>query len=246
MPFTLAHPMFLLWSKQKIPNLSITAIIISSITPDFDILLRLTDTRIHIFQYNLKEILLLILPISFGIWLFYELCLKKTIVPIFPFLTTEDFKIKDFGIVLLTMLFSILVHLFLDLISHWDAFNLSMIIGWNTGDPMLTLFFYFYALYGNAVLFSAIGVYLFYKHINIKTILKFRPNMTQVIYIIILSLMTILFFGINIFFAIKEQKYFIDILIINFTGALIFAFFVTPIIYIILQKIKLIHVQPST
>ncbi|MEZ5035868.1 MAG: hypothetical protein R2760_00110 [Chitinophagales bacterium] len=40
------------------------------------------------------------------------------------------------------MLFS-LVHLFLDLISHWDAFNLSMIIGWNTGDPMLTLFFYF-------------------------------------------------------------------------------------------------------
>lgn len=246
MPYTLAHPMFLLWSKRKFPKVSITAIIIASITPDFDILLRLTDTRIHIFQYNLKDILLLILPISFGIWLYYELCLKKIIVPIFPFLTTEDFKVKDFGLVLLTMLISILVHLFLDLISHWDAFNLSMIIGWNTGDPILTLFFYGYALYGNTILFSALGLFLMTKYINFRTLLKFRPNKSQTIYFILLFIFTSIFFLFKIFMAVKEHQFFIDIIIINFTGALVFAFLTTPILFFILQKSKLIHAQPST
>lgn len=246
MPYTLVHPFFLFPLKSKIKKLPLSAIFIASIAPDFDILFRITDTRIHIFQFTIKEILLLILPLSFVIWLAYEYVLKSIIISVFPFLSNAKEDSKNIIVVLLSMLVSIMLHLFLDVISHWDAFSLSMLVGWNSGNKILAAFFYLYALYGNAILFSAVGFYFLYRYYFGKINWNYKLNMIQKKYLILYSIITLMFFIIKYSFAFSERNFFIDIIIINFTSALIFSFFATPAFYFILQKIKLINAQSNS
>jgi hypothetical protein len=246
MPHTFVHPGFLLWLTNKNKHVYFSAIVISSIVPDFDILFRLTDTRIHIFNSSFKDVFGIILPLSFCFWLFYYFFLNKIYSNLFTFINLEpELKIKDLIYVIFTMIFGIYVHLFLDLISHWNAFNLQMLIGANTGNLILSYFFYFYALYGNAILISFLGFYLTLRYFNItfsEFILlnkKINPNQIQFFKIFILS--SIIFFIFKFSFAIKEKIFFIDIVIINLTSSIIFSLFFAPIAYKLLTKEKNIY-----
>ncbi len=242
MPFTFAHPGYLLWVKHKWENISISAIVISSMVPDFDILFRITDTRIHIFRYDIKTIFLYILPISFFLWIFYEYILKKIYISIFPIFRTSNSTIKELPFVILLMMVSILAHIFLDLISHWNAQTLFMIVGWNSGNIIMSSIMYFFSLYGVGVLFSGLGFYLILKYLkseydfNYDDIKQISLNQQQLAFIVCYVLTVLFFFIVKFSFAIKESIFIVDIVIINFTSALVFSFFVAPIFYILYPK----------
>jgi len=242
MPFTFAHPGYLLWFKRKWENISISAIVISSMVPDFDILFRLSDTRIHIFKYDIKSIFLYILPISFVLWLIYEYILKKIYISVFPFFSTRNSTLKEIPFVVLLMLVSILAHLGLDFISHWDAYTLFLITGLNSGNIILSSVMYFFSLYVIGVLFSGLGFYLILNYIksehdfNFNDIKQISLNKQQLSFIVCYLLTAIVFFIIKFSLAIKEKTFIVDIVIINFTSALVFSFFAAPIFYILYPK----------
>lgn len=244
MPFTLAHPSYLFWLKNKWKKTSISAIVISSIVPDFDILFRLTDTRIHIFNYNFQQVFLIILPISIALWWYYEWSIKKIYVSVFPFMSSDSYALKDIFSAILVMILSIYVHLFLDLISHWNAANFQTLIGVNSGNIILSYIAYYFSLYVVSVLFSLLGFYFILSFIKQKydisynKIRKFKPDKTQILFAVCYLFMSLFFFSIKFFLAIKEKIYIVDIAIINFTGALIFSFFASPWLYLIVLKIK--------
>lgn len=124
MPYTLAHPGFILPLKKWFPKyVSGAACIAGSIVPDFDIIFRFSETRFHIFTYNATEIIFLILPLS----LLLAMYLKYFVRPIalFPNKKLQLPKIRE--IPFLSMLFSafaaILLHLWLDKILHIEVYT---------------------------------------------------------------------------------------------------------------------------
>lgn len=237
MPYTFCHPAYLLSLKHRHITISYYAIIIGSIVPDFDILFRLTDTRIHIFSFNVKDVLLYILPLSITLWCYMEWVIHP-ILKNLGFINSERMTIdaKTVLVNILVLLVAILLHLFLDFISHWDAFLIQSIIYANTGNYILSYFFYYYALYGNVIIISFIGLILLLKHI--KSNADVRNSILQFLYNHHTKAITLLTFSIALFLFIpkyyiakKEHSFFIDIIIINATGVFILACFISPVIY---------------
>jgi hypothetical protein len=169
MPFTLAHPGFIYHLKKWKPNLfSMEALVIGSFVPDFDLIFRFSNNRFHLFTFSPLNILFVIFPLSILTWLFYKFFLQKPIYYIFDgTLKNNDFLTKKELMVLCSSLFlSILIHIFLDLFAHPDAYYFAMAIcsfldNLNFYKPLFLIFLYF-----PLVFFSLLGFYLLYKQMK--------------------------------------------------------------------------------
>lgn len=179
MPFTLAHPGFIYHLKKWKPHLfSMEGLIIGSLVPDFDIIFRFTENRFHLFTFTPLNILFVIFPLSILTWLFYKLILQKTIFYIFDgeLEKTNIIEPKNLLSVTFSLFISIIIHLFLDLFAHPDAYYCAMAICslFNNQSFYKPLFYFF--LYFPLVFSSILGFFLLFKQLK-KTNYLTQKNM---------------------------------------------------------------------
>ena len=153
---------------------------------------------------------------------------------------------NNFVKVALSMMLAVFLHLFLDIISHLDAYPYRIIGEYLFNSEKAGHFFYYLAMYFPPVFFSITGFYLLYKTMNeavvllpfLKAILFEKKSrnfiMYFIVFTIILGLIKLKITGI-------EDHFFIDSLVISLTNGLMISFFVTPTIFFLINKIKTLH-----
>ena len=255
MPYTLVHPGFTFpFKKSKTHLFSTTGLVFGSIAPDFDIIFRLSNQRIHIFQFTIIEILFLILPIAALSAVYYHLVIKDILIEFAPpSLRSDLFKYKNFSILSMSftnwlkfagsILFAILLHLFLDLISHYDAyyFKLNGIVFFQSllaGEIV-----YYAAMYLPALFFSVLGFLLTLKalketSIKIPSIISFIENTKTKKFILVFLILNFLFAIIKMMLNGFEEQFPIDSIVISFTNGFFISFFVTPTIFAVLNLLN--------
>ena len=248
MPYTLSHPGFILPLKKWNPELfSTTGLVFGSIAPDYDILLRLTNARFHLFQYDWKEILFLILPLAVFSGVYFHLLIRKVLLKLLPsgiraridLRKRSTFKTKPaFRIMRLTWsaLAAILLHIFLDNISHWDAFPFK-IYGWiYYNNYWAGIIYYYLALYTPALLFSVAGLILIYYYMDPKNLkmdviteaIRHRPFLE---FSLVFLIITLAIAAIKIFVSGLEKGFYIDHIVISLTNGMLVSFYLTPAIF---------------
>jgi len=258
MPYTLTHPGFILPLKRVRPSLfSTTGLFFGSIAPDFDIILRFSNQRIHIFQYNLQEILLLILPISVAAGFYFQLLIKGILIEYAPqslqvYLSAyKKSGIYDWGLLnwvrlILSSLLAIFMHLGLDLISHYDAYFFK--INATTYFQSITAgeIAYYVSMYLPPLLFSFAGTYLTLQALRdasfpIPSISEYLIQKKTRIYLLTYILLTLFFSAIKIIISGIEHNFVIDSFVISITNGFLISFFVTPTIFALTNRVNFIR-----
>ena len=253
MPFTFSHIGYVLPIQKKWKEkFSITGLVFGSLAPDYDILFRLTNVRFHIFQYDIKTILLLIFPLALLSALLFHLFCRNIIIENLPltyqlqykkyqsFNFFEQFK-KQYLRISFSIIFSIYLHLFLDFLCHClNAYYIKMIILSITQNYTISIFFYIFAIYGLPVLFSVIGFYLIYvyeyhKKISIKNLILTK---SKFIFWFIMFLFTVVFSAVKFCITEVDKEFFIDFIVISVTSSFLIAVYATCICYFCIEKIK--------
>lgn len=238
MPFTFAHIGYVLPIKLKLKKyFSITGLVFGSLAPDYDILFRLTKVRFHIFQYDAKAIILYIFPLALISAIFYHLVCRNIIIENLPTkyqLKYERYKTFDFIehlkkkylVVTTSIIFAILLHLFLDFLCHCiDAYATKVIINKYFQNKISDKVIYGFSIYSLPILFSIYGFYLVFRfeyqqHFSIKNL---AINKKQFIFWVTMLIYTLLFSVIKFLITEVDREYFIDFIIITFTSSFIIA-----------------------
>lgn len=246
MPFTLAHIGYILPVKKKWKtSFSTTGLVFGSLAPDYDILFRITNVRFHLFQYDLIEILLYILPLSMLSALFFHLFCRNILIKHLP----EPFEkrysqhnaVNTFHLFRTSILriggsalFAIFLHLLLDFLCHMlDAHRIRMHVFHFLPNEFVATAAYFLGIYGLPVLFSLAGFYLIYrsefpKPMRIGSIsipADKRP------FWIMLLIATLLIAAVKITITEADDTFYADYIIISMTTSLIVAIYFTCLIY---------------
>ncbi|MFM2326076.1 MAG: hypothetical protein RIR31_278 [Bacteroidota bacterium] len=136
MPFTFSHPAVILpLCNFKKQILSVTGLIVGSIIPDFEFLMRMRETES--FGHTWLGILVLDIPLAIILtFVFHGLVrniliqhlpkfLQKRFLFLLSFNWTNYFK-ENIGKVLLSLAIGIFSHVFLDAFTHYDGFFVLM------------------------------------------------------------------------------------------------------------------------
>ena len=254
MPYTLAHPGFTLPLKKRYAAFfSTTGLVFGSIAPDFDIILRFSNQRMHIFQYGLREIIFLILPIAIASSIYFHLVIKNILIDYAPAALRENLVIyknknilknttTDWMRLILSALFAIFIHLGLDLLSHYDAFTFQLNAMLYYQSLIIGYIVYYFAMYFPPLFFTGAGFYLLYYSIKKENIRI--PNAQQWVHAAATRLFLTVFIMVDLLFAVIkmgisgiEKKFMIDSIVISMTNGFLISFFVTPSIFAILNRI---------
>lgn len=259
MPYTLVHPGFSIWLKRRwFKKLSYTGLIFGSITPDFDILFRFTESRFHIIGFNFFDIFFILLPITLFISLIFHFYTRNTLIDHLPHIFQSKFqKYKSFDymaflknnfiIEVFSILIGISIHQLMDFLSHWDAYNfMSFMYDYIYTNSMLIDFYYYIGWYFPQIAATALGLYFILKLIleptlSIKNILSSIIHLSshKIFFWVCFILISISFGLIKyLFFNYNEDGLEWHVLIIFFTSGLLFSFYVTPLLFKSLSKIK--------
>lgn len=252
MPFTISHIGYILPIHQKWEKkLSVSGLIFGSIAPDYDILFRLTKVRFHIFQYDAKSILFYIFPLSLISAFFFHLVCRNIIIKNLPGYyerkyqkyTSYDFFHElrtHYFRVSISILFAILLHLFLDYLCHIiNAYYLKMYLLQLFHIDIIANLFYLLGIYGLPVLFSLVGFYLIYtfeynKSLSLKNL---KLTKTKSFFWFILLLNTFLFFLIKLHYTEKDNEFYVDFIIISLTSSFLVALYFTCFLFLLFQKL---------
>jgi hypothetical protein len=249
MPFTLVHPAFLLPFEQKFGRyMHPLALIAGSFAPDFDIVFRFTETRFHIFDFGFKCVFLQILPLAILTVFIYSYFLRDFIIQkcpkaiaqigedIEPFFIKSN--VKSYLFVVLNCIVAIYLHLFLDLISHFDAWGIKAFFKSYISDNEIFIeIIYWSSIYLPMLLITLLGVLLYIKYgkkyYNIFQIKDFLHTKVYLFLIlaILCSIPKILFSGLNLEFGI-------DVLVISGLNGLFLALMIYGFVFTIKSKLK--------
>lgn len=246
MPYTFAHIGYILpirkkWSKY----FSITGLVFGSLAPDYDILFRLTKIRFHVFQYNLKTICFLIYPMAFLSAVLFHLICRNVLIKNLPspfFEKYQKYLSFDFNAYLknhlllfsASVFFAIFLHLFLDFFCHiLDAYQVSLFVRGIIQMQYLSDKIGYFSIYFLPVVFSCLGFYYIYKFEYNSVIPKmyFSQPKQAFLFWITLLILTIFICALKIFFTEKEKDYWLDLIAISFTSALIIAVYLCCFIF---------------
>lgn len=247
MPFTLVHPAFVLPIYTRIKSYCIpVGLIAGSLVPDYDIIFRFTETRHHLFAFNLRSIFGILTPLSFITVFFYTYILRDFMMqrcppllqqiavqlPAFPFRSNR----KEYILLFLNIVGAIYLHLFLDMISHYDAWSIMQYVKYRiSGNEILLNFTYWGSMYIPQLIFMLWGLYILY--INCKDYLvyfswkDFFSKRMLGYYIIahVIALIKISLSGI-------KAEFGIDVIIISLFCGYTLAFAILAILYFIRKK----------
>lgn len=256
MPYTFAHPGFTLPFKKRKPALfSTTGLIFGSIAPDYDIILRFTNSRFHILQYDLKSILCIIFPIAFFSAIYFHLVIRNVLIYVAPQNLKKHLKeYRTFDYILFlrenyvkvsfSILFAIYLHLFLDYITHWNAylFKLYAQIYYGNND-FLPGIFYYTAMYFPLIFFSLLGFYYMFTFlekykIRIADLKEGYDDKRMTGFYAAYIIITIVFTILKIRQTGIEKGFVFDSYILSLTNGLLISFYCTPLVFIISKKIR--------
>jgi hypothetical protein len=255
MPFTFAHPGFTLpFKKWKPAWLSTTGLVFGSIAPDMDILLRLTNPRFHIFQYDLKCVFLNIFPIALLFSIYFHLVMRNILIDHLPRALYDRCEpYKNFQYlqflkanilrVIISIFLAIYLHLFLDMISHWNAAAFRVYGGMMYQSLIVSLVYYYISIYVPALIFTIVGFYLL-LHYN-KLALKDISGSTwaalrdpeKIAFYILFILLAVLIAFVKTFFTGIEKSFPADSLIINLTNGCMISGILTPTLFFLRNKL---------
>ncbi len=258
MPYTLAHPGFSLYLFRKLKSrVGTTGLVVGSIFPDTDILFRISNSRFHIYKYGFLDVFLIILPLSILTGLFFHQYIKPVLLKKVDMLSLNlseeilNFKYipwfkKNFHKEILGVVLAVYLHIFLDIISHWDAYYGGYILNYFIyPHPKSLKIGYIITLYFPIVLFSLIGFWLLHKFfLNIKiNIIQLLGVLTTTVknhfgYWLIFGLYGVLLSYLKIQKSGFEPDFKIDYLFISLTSGFILAFFTFPLIYSTFKWLK--------
>lgn len=247
MPFTLVHPAFVLPIYNRIKSYSIpVGLIAGSLVPDYDIIFRFTETRFHLFTFDILSVIGLLIPLSFLTVFFYTYIFRDFMLQQCPPLLKQvaihlpDFtfrnNIKNYLLLLLNIIIAIYIHLFLDLISHYDAWSISNFVKNNiTSNEWVIFLSYWGSIYIPQFFFLLMGLYILYK--NFKDYLIFFAwkdyfsNRLLGYYLLanVIALLKISLSGINAEFGI-------DVIIISLFCGYTLAFAIMAIVSFLMKK----------
>lgn len=253
MPFTFAHIGYILPLQKKWrEKLSITGLIFGSIAPDYDFLFRLTNVREHLFQYDLPCIFFIIYPLALISALSFHFFCKNIVFENLPVYFQQKYREcysvdffaslkSNFLRLSYSIIFAILLHLFLDFLCHFlNAYEVKMYVLQYIQNDTIGNIAYFSGCYALPVLFSIIGIYLFYMYEFDRPISLHYFLMTkkQLIFWTAIFLNTIVLCSIKLCLTETNQTFLIDFFIIAITSAFIFAFYLTCLLFYFFQKIR--------
>ena len=253
MPYTFAHIGFIAPVKKKWQtNFSTTGLVFGSIAPDYDILFRLTNVRMHLFQYDIVCILFMIFPLALVSALFFHLFCSAVLFNNLPafyqnkfkeykaFDFIETFK-KDYLSISLSILFAIILHLILDFFCHClNAYQTRLTILQLFHNQLLGDVSYFFAIYGLPVLFSLAGFIILFPYIfKEKDILKhLKFSRQQLLFWLWILVNTFLFTLLKFYTSAIDYEFIIDFIAISVTSSFILAIYTTCLIYFLSQKFR--------
>lgn len=254
MPHTFMHPGFMYpLRKWKGTLFSTTGWVFGSLAPDYAFLLRLTNPRFHLFQYDWKTILLIIFPMALLSAVYFHVVIRNVLIQTAPgpirqhYTAYADFDFvrylrTHFPKVSMSILLAILLHLLLDLTVHLDA-NTFKMIAWNYyGTFWSGIFYYYLTMYGPAVIMSAVGLYFIIQMLReegwligwFRALLHHKPAMR---FLLLFGLFTIIFSAFKILWNGIEAGFAFDTFAIGITNGLLISFFLTPgLFYLRIQQ----------
>lgn len=255
MPYTLAHPGFILPLKKLKPEwFSTSGLIFGSIAPDFDIILRFTNPRMHIFQYTINEILFFIFPIAVCSAIYFHLVIRPILIhysPISLYSFLDQYKKMGFPFrsttswfrLFTSALFAIFFHLLMDLFSHYNAWYYKINAMYIYQSLIAGEIAYYLATYLPGIFLSALGFYLILKtfkenNIPIPSITEMKGNKNSMQFIYVYISVTIFFTFIKVFITGIENKFPIDSIIIHLTNGILISFFITPALFFVQRRLK--------
>ena len=204
MPLTFAHPGFVFPLQKKFPNFFVTeALVIGSVVPDMDIVFRFSNTEQHIFDYSLFCVFFQLLPLAWLMGAVYHFFVKKQLAIFFheKIAHAQDFfSINYFFRYSLSVLLAVFLHLFLDAISHPNAWICAYVVCMKLDMMHLFDAVYFFFWYAPQFLFSIAGfVLIFYyypttiKHV-FHVIKQINWHKKTVVFIVLCLLFCVKFF----------------------------------------------------
>lgn len=169
MPFTFSHPAIVLpFFKNK--NLSATALIVGSISPDLEYFFRMKmQSEI---SHTLLGIFLIDFPLGFIVIFAFHTIIKKPLIANLPYFFQSRMQLlKDSNwigyfknnilVVLLSFFLGTLSHIFWDSMTHWDGYVVERIAFFN--EVFFGLPVYKIAQYGSSVFGLIVILYYIYK-----------------------------------------------------------------------------------
>ena len=247
MPYTFVHPVFVMPLKKRLPHLiDFSAILMGSFAPDLDIIYRFTETRHHIFNYSISNILVMILPIAVAMSIYMQLLM----IPVYltgkaAFDRTKIAEtFRKLPSIIVSALVGIVCHIILDNMTHIDdIFNKAIYQAENLGrEPEDYHDFYYFMMYGPTLFVSGIGALMamYYCCVYRKDIWAmsafFRKYLFRWSVIIILS--TISFSMLKHINVGVEDNMRIDSYAISITCGLMSAFLLSPLMFYLFERIR--------
>lgn len=256
MPYTLAHPGFSLFMLRSFKErVGTTGLVMGSIIPDTDILFRFSNSRFHIYQYKFYDVAFFIVPLALAAGFYFHWLLKPVLKdklylkPLNISEETLNFSVNDwfrknYFKELLGVIVAVYLHLFIDKISHTDAWHTAYFFHFFLyPDPYLFNFYYLIGQYFLLIFFSFLGFYLLYDFFDKKgvSIRQWLEVLTGTIVNYWKFWSSFLLFSLLVFSAkfLKsgfEDKFLFDYAAIHFTSGILTAFFIFPVLFGVFTK----------
>lgn len=236
MPYTLAHPGFVLPLQRKWPRIfDASALAMGSIVPDFDIIFRFTETRFHIFDYSTDDIFVLIIPFSILASIYLHLFFWPVIQNEKISISLSSFRKIPILSIVISAFIGVLAHLFLDGIFHPELISTrESILGTIHLQPENIWKLDFLIQYGPSILTTFLGFFIFLWYL-------WRPGVKEYLlqFIDWLTFKDILFLmfctGFFALFKIFRNGwmpgYGIDLIAIALTSGIIASAFLLPVFH---------------
>lgn len=243
MPFTLVHPAFVLPFYNRIKAYCIpVALIAGSLVPDYDIVFRFTETRFHLFSFSLYSVFGVLLPLALLTVFFYTYVLRDFMLEKCPPLIQQiamnipSFVVKNslrtYMLLIANIVAAIYFHLFLDLISHYDAWTVMQFVKmYMTDNESILQMAYWGSIYLPQLIFMIIGLYILFinfhqylEYFNVKDFLDKKLWVYYALAFIITMIKVWLSGGI-------QKEYGIDVIIIALFGGFTLAFAILASIF---------------
>jgi hypothetical protein len=236
MPFTFSHPALIL-PLSYLPKrwISVTALIIGSLTPDFEYFLRMEVQSIY--SHTIPGIFWFDLPLGIIIAFIFHTIVRNTLflnvpiqiktrVAIFQKFDWNNYFKYNWLIVIISLLIGIISHLFWDSFTHNHGYFVEIIPSLKSKVNLLNLQIPIYKiLQHSSSLIGGIIIILTFKKLPKTKIENPKINSKYWIWILIITLITIAFRFIT---GLEFYEY--GAIIITFISATLIALICTPIL----------------
>lgn len=237
MPFTFSHPSIVLSLKKKSPKcFSMTGLIIGSMLPDFEYFIRMRMKST--FSHNISALWYFNLPLGILIAFIFHNLIRDFLIDNLPLflksrfyymknINWNDYFIKKWYVVVYSLIFGTLTHLFWDSFTHLSGYFVRIF-------PALKSFvyifgkkvYYFKILQHTSTILGALVIFIFIiklpKNNNI-------PKQISLPYWILFSIFSIIVIIIRISMGIKYKHY--GEFIVNIISSGFISLIITSIIY---------------